>query len=86
MKLSEIINHVGDENLQVQNIMQSSPTVRKMKREASVVFYTDTAKGNDLMNQMMGREGKWTGLVVWIPTERLPVPSEQNTEVQPPCA
>lgn len=81
MKLSKLIDHVGDENILLQNIMHSSPSISKGKRDGRITFSTDSGKANDLMGQVMCQTGKWTALVVWIPNEKLPNLKEQNASI-----
>lgn len=85
MKLSKLIEHVGDENVVLQNIMHSSPSLRVCKHDGQVTFCTDKAKVRDLIQQTGGvggfvASGKWTALVVWIPTDKLPDVKEQNEQ------
>lgn len=82
MKLSKLIEHVGDENVMLQNIMHSSPSIQKGKKDGRVTFSTDIGKANDLMGQVMRQNGKWTALVVWLPTEKLPDLKEQNDQTE----
>jgi hypothetical protein len=84
MKLSKLIEHVGDDNVVLQNILHSSAEITTGKKDGRIAFYTDNGKARDLINQIGRNEkGKWTALVVWLPTERLPDVKEQNTEAQP---
>lgn len=87
MKLSKLIEHVGNENVEMQNIMHSSPTLRVCKHDGQVTFCTEKAKVRDLIQQTCGvggfvASGKWTALVLWVPTDRLPDVKEQNTEAE----
>lgn len=73
MKLSELIQHVGDENVVIQNIMHSSCTMNVGKSEGRITFSTDKAKTSDLCQQgATGQKGQWTALVLWLPTDKLP--------------
>jgi hypothetical protein len=73
MKLSELIQSVGDENVALQNILHSSPDLRVGKKEGTITFSTDSAKTSDLCRQAAtGEAGQWTALVVWIPTDKIP--------------
>ena len=67
MKLSDLIKTVGDENIGVQNLLNSSPGITCGKRDGKISFSTEKTKAQDLMNQAIGRGGEWTALVVWIP-------------------
>lgn len=73
MKLSELIQHVGDDNVILQNILHSSPTMNVGKKDGRITFSTDRQKTGDLCTQgATGQKGQWTALVVWIPTDKLP--------------
>lgn len=79
MKLSEMIQHVGDDYVIVQNIIQSSPEINECKKDGRVAFYTDKDKARDLIQQCaLGDKGRWTALVLWLPTARLPHPVGLN--------
>lgn len=84
LSLSEIIRHVGDDNVQVQNILHSSIDIRMGKKEARIAFYTDWGKAADLAKQVgLGRSGEWTALVVWLPTKLLPDTSGLTNSLEP---
>lgn len=73
MKLSHLIQIVGDDNVSLQNILHSSPTMNVGKKEGRITFSTDRAKVGDLCTQgATGQKGQWTALVVWLPTDKLP--------------
>lgn len=73
MKLSELIQHVGDDNVVLQNILASSPSINAGKQDGRISFYTDRSKACDLAQQAaLGCSGRWTGLVVWLPSDKLP--------------
>lgn len=83
MKLSELIQHVGDDNVCLQNILHSSAEITTGKKDARIAFYTDNGKARDLINQIGGnQQGKWTALVVWLPTEKLPDVKEPNNKAE----
>jgi len=73
MKLSKIIESVGDNNIVLQNILHSSPNINVGKNDGKISFYKDKAMTQDLVNQAaQGKGGKWTALVVWLPTDKIP--------------
>jgi hypothetical protein len=76
MKLSELIQHVGDDNVVLQNIMHSSPTLRLCEKDGQITFCTDKGK----VRQLMHADSAWTALVVWLPTERLPDVKDENNQ------
>ena len=69
MKLSELIQHVGDDHVQLQNLAGSLIRASMKTRDGEVTFATDRDKVGALCGV-----GKSThmGLVVWLPIERLP--------------
>lgn len=78
MKLSELIARVGDDNIKLQNLMHSSPDIQKLKKDSRISFYTDHEKAGDLMQQaVLGTAGKWTALIIWLPTDKLPGQEKQ---------
>lgn len=72
MKISELISTVGDENISVQNLMQSSPTITKGKKEANIKFYTSNENASILMRAALGEIPKLTPILLWIPTDKIP--------------
>lgn len=73
MSISDLIKHVGDDNVTVQNVMQSSPQITSGKSDGRITFYTDKQKCQDLMTQAAtSSKGQWTALVLFIPTDKLP--------------
>jgi len=73
MKISELILHVGDEHIAVQGLNTSVTNVTKGKKSAKVTFETEISKGDGLMNEIaLGKRADFTGIIVWLPTERLP--------------
>lgn len=70
MKLSDLIKHIGDDNVLMQNVMHSSPDIKCGKKDGIISFSTDKAKAQDLINQAaFGERGGWTALVVWMRNE-----------------
>lgn len=73
MTISDLISHVGNDHIVVQNILHSSPSITSGKSDGRITFYTDKQKCQDLMTQAAtDAKGQWTALVLFIPTERLP--------------
>ena len=73
MKLSTLIAAVGDENIQLQNILHSSPNIRTGKKHGTIVFHTSNDKTQDLIDQIVtGEHGKFTAILLWIPTDKIP--------------
>jgi hypothetical protein len=69
MKLSELIQLVGDEHVQLQNIDESLIKARAGTHDGEITFATDKAK---VIERAVGRKPSHVGLVVWLPRERLP--------------
>lgn len=67
MKLSTLIQLVGDENVEVNWFHECSPSARETQRGTLVSFYTGSIKPGDLLFPEHGK----TGFAVWIPTHLL---------------
>ena len=76
MKLSELIAHVGDENVQMQNLSRDFDEAKVRGTKAQISFHTDPEK---VMDMHLGPESEWHGIILWLPRKRLPK-SEQNTQ------
>lgn len=68
MTLSELIEEVGNENVEFQNLMQGDLDLKRRKRDGEITFYT----GLDKVDDLMSGGDKWLGLVVWLPKDKLP--------------
>jgi hypothetical protein len=68
MTLSELIIAIGDDHVELQNLMHGDIELSIGKRDGRITFHTGTDKVQDLMR---GGE-RWVGLVVWLPKERIP--------------
>lgn len=69
MKLSELIAHVGDEHVELQNLDNSTIRAQAKKTDGEITFATDRSK---VMERAMGLSVKHLGLIVWLPVDRLP--------------
>ncbi|QYY35286.1 hypothetical protein [Ruficoccus sp. ZRK36] len=69
MKLSDLIQHVGDENVECQIVSQSLISAKVKKGMGELTIATDQAKVMNLGG--IGR-AKHVGLLVWLPADRLP--------------
>ncbi len=69
MKLSELVRHVGDDNIQVQWIHESFVSAETHKADGEVTFATDPAK---VIGFTEGADSEFVGMVVWFPRQRLP--------------
>ena len=67
MKLSELIAHVGDDNVQFQMLAESVESAR-VSKNSSISFFTDRQKVEELDNV----ESEYVGMVVWLPRKRMP--------------
>jgi hypothetical protein len=69
MKLSEIIAAVGDEHIQLQNLLDSTASIQMMKNgDTKISFFTGQITATEVMNGT----AKKLGLVIWLPWDRLP--------------
>lgn len=69
MKLSELIQHVGDEAVQLQNLEASLIRAQMKTSDGEITFATDREKVGALAG--IG-EKTHLGLVVWLPIDKLP--------------
>lgn len=76
MKLSELIQHVGDDHVQCQGLSSSLLKANLKPKDGEVTFATDREKVAALCGV-----GKAThmGLVVWLPVDRLPDDMKPNS-------
>lgn len=68
MKLSELIKHVGDENIELQWLNEGNLDLHAGKRDGSVKFYT----GVDKVQSLMNGNSQFFGIVLWLPREKMP--------------
>jgi hypothetical protein len=69
VKLSDIILAVGDENIVLQNLLESADTISQTKRgETRVSFFTDQITATEVATGAT----KKLGLVIWLPRDRIP--------------
>lgn len=73
MKLSELIAHVGDENVVFQGLLPSFVSGSVKKHDAEITFATDKTKGQDLITAAAtGSETQYVGMIIWLPRARMP--------------
>lgn len=68
MTISELIEHVGNENIEFQRLDQGRLDLNAGKHDGRITFWTGLDKVTDLMNG----SNRFVGLVVWLPAERMP--------------
>lgn len=71
MSIIDLIQAAGVENVMVQRIDESSPTVQTVgKQESRVTFYTGRQyiQPHDLL---WPEDTNWTGYIVWVPRQKL---------------
>ena len=69
MKLSELISHVGDDNIQVQGLNSSMIRAQVKIKDGEITFATDREKVAALAG--LGKETHH-GIIVWLPIDKLP--------------
>ena len=69
MKLSELIAHVGDDNIQVQGLSSSLVRAQVKKNDGEVTFATEREKVAALAG--LGEETHRC-MIVWFPIDKLP--------------
>lgn len=83
MKLSDLIAAIGDENVSFQNINNCLSGVKVGKKDSRIEFFTSTVNGRSLAKSAaLGDPCGITGLVVWVPTEKMKaaIDSDESTE------
>lgn len=67
MSLSEMIRLIGDENIRVQNVFQSSEGMNYSKKKGgtTIRLFTQEVSADDLLSQTPKR----IGLVIWFDRE-----------------
>jgi len=69
MKMSELIAHVGDENIQVQGLSSSLVSAKARTTDGEITFATDRDKVMALSG--IGKETHRC-MIVWLPIDKLP--------------
>ncbi len=69
MKLSELIAHVGDDNIQVQGLNSSFVRGTVKTKDGEITFATDREK---VMALCGVGEQKYRGMIIWLPIDKLP--------------
>jgi hypothetical protein len=69
MSITELMQHVGDENVQLQNLESSLIRAQMKKDDGEITFATDRDKVGALAG--IGQKTH-LGLVVWLPIDKLP--------------
>jgi len=69
MKLSELILHVGDENVQIQNIEESCLGAKMIRGGTKLTIGTNAVSPKDIL---FPKQAKMRGIIVWMPVEKLP--------------
>ena len=69
MSISELINHVGDDNIQCQHLQSSLIRAELKKRDGEVTFATDRDKVAALCG--VGKPSHIC-MIVWLPIDKLP--------------
>ena len=75
MTLSELIEYVGNENIEFQRLDQGDLDLKAGKRDGQVTFYT----GLDKVHSLMNGSSRFVGLVVWLPADKMPKAEDLGT-------
>ena len=68
MKLSELIEHVGDDNIGFQNLDHDALEIQMHGGDGKITFATDP---KHVKERALG-EASHVALVLWIPKDKLP--------------
>lgn len=72
--ISKLVALVGDDNITVQNLLANATDFKDGKKGATITFAAPPDHVQELMQaSVMGRKSKVVGLVLWLPTDKLPV-------------
>lgn len=75
LSISQLIAHVGDENITVQGLASNLAGVRNGKKDSRIEFYTSLQNGRSIAKEAAGIESsEIVGLILWIPSNKLPHP------------
>lgn len=74
MSIIELLQHVGAENISLQNLADSLVKADLKKHDGEITFATDRSIVHDMA---LNRCDK-VGLILWIPKDKMPDPSRQN--------
>ncbi|EIP99359.1 hypothetical protein OpiT1DRAFT_03873 [Opitutaceae bacterium TAV1] len=73
MKMSELIQHIGDENIQCQTLLRSLINVSLQKDIGRITFFTEQSKASQLARAAYtDTKPDMIGIVIWFPRNRLP--------------
>lgn len=76
MTLSELIEHVGNENVEFQMLDRNTKNIKAAQKgkDAEITFVTSDEKALDTMT---GRN-RFCGMILWLPRERMPKPATET--------
>ena len=74
MKMSELIQQVGDEHVSVQNLDHCLISAQAKGAKGEIRFGTPAANVVDLLKEKPGR----IGLIVWMPRDRVEAASKEG--------
>lgn len=84
MKLSKLLELVGDNNLKFQMLHESFSNASENKTCGKITFFTEKINSQGLMNQIAtGIKPQFTGMVVWIPTAKMDKALQENGTKNP---
>lgn len=71
--IARVVNHVGSENIKVQNLATCLASGHQGKTDCRLTFFTSKEHGASIMREAcMGKDKGVIGLVLWIPVDKLP--------------
>jgi hypothetical protein len=68
MSITELINHAGVENVEVQGVSQNLHSANVSGKNGKITLLTEPSKVVDLS---LNEESEWIGILVWIPREKI---------------
>ena len=77
MSIIELLQHVGAENVQLQNLADSLVRADLKKHDGEITFATDRSIVHDMAINRCDK----VGLILWLPKDKMPdLKSQQNVK------
>lgn len=77
LSISQLVTHVGDENIQVQGLNSCFVSGKVKKKDAEITFATEREKGMALCG--VGQETHRC-IILWLPIDKLPAQENGGAE------
>jgi hypothetical protein len=71
VSIIELLEKVGAENVQIQNVGSSATEVQRKKNHTEITVMVPHEMGDSITHILLGKEGPKIGLILWLPTSML---------------